>query len=309
MSVSQSLSERRSVSAPAASPWTTTEKRRPARCRGYGQPLSSSAFASSAFLPWVDVGSGLPPSAQTEAIHHQLEHARRLVPVHRRDDHHAVRRHPARVDLVHPVAGLAQRVVRVAPAGPMAERHRRRDASLARMDARGRTRTVMQAEVEQIAPRCPRLRRPRAPASTSRKVFDISPGQVWSLRGRPAISRMRERLAGSCCRRSASMIRSRASSHSTGSSNSGSANPAPARRVRGLLSVLLVVVPGDVEHLRQFQRHRFERRILEVRAKAPIEFLSRQLDVALPFPDTYLHRRPPRESTQTPRNRVPRRSG
>ena len=33
-------------------------------CR-ISQPAISSAFASAGFLPWVDVGSGLPPSAQT----------------------------------------------------------------------------------------------------------------------------------------------------------------------------------------------------------------------------------------------------
>jgi hypothetical protein len=40
---------------------------------------------------------------------------------------------------------------------------------------------------------------------------------------------------GSRCRSSASRMCSRVSSHSTGSSKSGSANPAPAFRLRGLL--------------------------------------------------------------------------
>ena len=65
MSPSQSDSERRKVSVPAESPWTTSEKTRPARWRGKSQPRRSIALALSGSLPDVDVGSGLPPSAQT----------------------------------------------------------------------------------------------------------------------------------------------------------------------------------------------------------------------------------------------------
>lgn len=70
---------------------------------------------------------------------------------------------------------------------------------------------------------------------TSRKVFDISPGQVSSCRAAPQIRRMRLGVEGPRWRRSAAVTASRAASHSTGSSNSGSAKPGPAFRSRGLL--------------------------------------------------------------------------
>ena len=46
-----------------------------------------------------------------KTVDHQFERARRLVPVHRRDDHDAVRCDPALVDFVHPVVGLAERMI------------------------------------------------------------------------------------------------------------------------------------------------------------------------------------------------------
>ena len=58
-----------------------------------------------------------------EAIDHQFQYARRLIPVHRRDDHHALRRDPARIELVHPVIHLAHRVIRIARTRPVTERH------------------------------------------------------------------------------------------------------------------------------------------------------------------------------------------
>src|SRR6185436_16502221 len=67
-----------------------------------------------------------------EAIDHQLQHARRLIPVHGRNDQHAVRRNPARIQLVHPVIHLAHGVIRIARARPVTERHRRGYARLAR---------------------------------------------------------------------------------------------------------------------------------------------------------------------------------
>src|SRR5882672_4724274 len=45
-----------------------------------------------------------------------------------------MRRRPHRIDLVHPILHLAQCMVGIATARPMAERHRGRDASLARID-------------------------------------------------------------------------------------------------------------------------------------------------------------------------------
>jgi hypothetical protein len=65
MSRSQSVNDRRSVSAPSASAWTKIANARPERWRGYGHPFSSIAFALAGSLPRVVVGSGFPPSAQT----------------------------------------------------------------------------------------------------------------------------------------------------------------------------------------------------------------------------------------------------
>jgi hypothetical protein len=69
---------------------------------------------------------GIAAVGADHAVDHQLQRARRLVPVGRRQDDHGVGRHPALVDLGHPVVGLVQRVVRVAGARPMAQRHRAR---------------------------------------------------------------------------------------------------------------------------------------------------------------------------------------
>ena len=52
---------------------------------------------------------------------------------------------------------------------------------------------------------------------TSRQVFELSPGQVCSLRLAPLIRRMRDGVAGSFWRRSASLIRSLAAIQSTDS--------------------------------------------------------------------------------------------
>src|SRR3546814_10957591 len=66
MKRSQSTSERRTLSAPSTSPWT-----RPPRRAGLRGAADRAAAAGSscldflASLPWVDVGSGLPPSAKT----------------------------------------------------------------------------------------------------------------------------------------------------------------------------------------------------------------------------------------------------
>ena len=98
-------------------------------------------WPSPAFLPAVRRRVGIAAVGADQPVDHQLQHARRLVPVDRRDDHHAVRRRPALVDLGHPVVGLVERMVRIAAARPVAQRHRRRHAALARIDARGRSPT------------------------------------------------------------------------------------------------------------------------------------------------------------------------
>jgi hypothetical protein len=105
------------------------------------------------FLRLFAIGGGRIGIASVGAhqpVHHQFQHAWCLIPVHGRDDHDAVRRDPARVDLVHPVVDLTHRVVRIARAGPVAQRHRRGHAGLARKDlpaVLGREQT----QVEQIA--------------------------------------------------------------------------------------------------------------------------------------------------------------
>src|SRR5688572_31957922 len=93
---------------------------------------------------------GIAAVGTDESIDHQLEHARRLVPVHRRYDHHAMRGGPARIDLVHPIVHLPERMVRVARAGPVTERHGGRDAGLAGQDLASVLRGE-DAEVEEVA--------------------------------------------------------------------------------------------------------------------------------------------------------------
>ena len=69
-----------------------------------------------------------------QPVHEQLEHARHLVPVDGRHDDDAVRRGEALVDLGHPVVFLAEAVIGVARARPVAQRHCRRNAPLAWVD-------------------------------------------------------------------------------------------------------------------------------------------------------------------------------
>ena len=92
---------------------------------------------------------GVAAVGADEAVDHELQCARRLVPVHGRQQDHAVSRRPALVDLAHPVVHLVQRMVGVARARPMAQRHRRRHARLAREDAAAVVRCE-QAQVEQV---------------------------------------------------------------------------------------------------------------------------------------------------------------
>jgi len=117
MSVSQSTSERRSVSARRC-------RREPRREMPAGQmprirPASIPAPWPPRLLAVVEVGSGLPPSAQTSrSIIASARSAHDTV--HRRHDHDTVRRDPHRIDLVHPIVGLTERIIRVTTAGPVA---------------------------------------------------------------------------------------------------------------------------------------------------------------------------------------------
>ncbi len=78
---------------------------------------------------------GIAAIRADQAVDHQLQGARRLIPVHRRHDHHAVRGNEARVDLVHPVVDLTEAMVRVAGARPVTQGHRRRDTGFAGKDS------------------------------------------------------------------------------------------------------------------------------------------------------------------------------
>ena len=102
----------------------------------------------------------------------------------------------------------------------MAERHRRRDAGLARVDLLPYSDTRwLRSSTSHSNPRARSMTR-RA-VVTSRNVFDISPGQVSSLREAPQMSRMRDGVSLRSARRPAAWIRRRVSSHSAGSWNSG----------------------------------------------------------------------------------------
>ena len=95
---------------------------------------------------------GIAAVGADQPVHHQLQRRGDLVPVHRRDDHDAVRRHPHRIDVVHPVLRLAERIVRIAGAWPVAERRRGREARLAGMDVapvfRGEPRQVEHLDLD-----------------------------------------------------------------------------------------------------------------------------------------------------------------
>ena len=133
---------------------------------------------------------GVAAVGADQPVHHQLQRRGDLVPVDRRHDHDPVRLDPHRVDLVHPVLRLAQRVVRVAGAGPVAERRGGGEAGLAGVDVAA----VLGGQPAQL--QVPRLARRRA-ATTSRAIsvsrndLDISLGQVCSLRDEPLISSRR----------------------------------------------------------------------------------------------------------------------
>ena len=77
---------------------------------------------------------GIATIGTNQAIDHELQAARHLIPIDGGGDEDAVRGHPFRVDLIHPIVSLAKAVIRIAAARPVTERHGRRDAGLARMN-------------------------------------------------------------------------------------------------------------------------------------------------------------------------------
>ena len=123
-----------------------------AACRGASDSPSPSARA-----PWpspgpcraVEVGSGLPPSAQTSRSIISLSALEVLYQCVGVTMTIAWARDPALVDLVHPVVDLVERVVRIAAARPVAERHRGRHAALAGVDLAAVFRRE-QAQVEEV---------------------------------------------------------------------------------------------------------------------------------------------------------------
>jgi hypothetical protein len=58
-----------------------------------------------------------------QSVNHELEWAGCLVPVHGRQNDDAMRSSPALINFSHPVAGLSLRMVGVATARPVAQRH------------------------------------------------------------------------------------------------------------------------------------------------------------------------------------------
>src|SRR5215468_2225386 len=79
-------------------------------------------------------GVGIASVRADQAVHHQLERRGDLIPVHWRNDHDAVSGDPHWIDLVHPVLGLAERMIGIARAGPVTERSRGGKTRLARMN-------------------------------------------------------------------------------------------------------------------------------------------------------------------------------
>ena len=79
-------------------------------------------------------GIGITVIDADKPVHHELEDTRHLIPVHRHNNHDAVRRHPAQINLIHPVLGLAEVIVRITTARPVTQRHRSRDTGFARIN-------------------------------------------------------------------------------------------------------------------------------------------------------------------------------
>src|SRR5215471_9512994 len=77
---------------------------------------------------------GVSAICANQAVHHELERRRDLIPVHGRDDHDSVRGDPHWIDLVHAILRLTKRIARIAGTRPMTERRRRGEAGFARVD-------------------------------------------------------------------------------------------------------------------------------------------------------------------------------
>jgi len=119
---------------------------------------------------------------------------------------------PALIDLGHPVVGLVERVVGVATARPVAQRHRGGHAALAGMDLAAYSElSRLRSSTSAWMSACSGFSRA---IPSSRKVLDISPGQVPSLRADPQISSTRDGLAGSAQRSCAASMRCFVSAHS-----------------------------------------------------------------------------------------------
>jgi hypothetical protein len=112
--------------------------------------------------------------------------------------------------------------------------------------------------------------------------LDISPGQVWSLREAPQMTRMRERDRGSFWRFSAARSRRRVSSHFDRQRElrvrEAGAGGARARA----LAVFVVALPGHVHDPIDLGTHGVEGRVVETLAQARAELRLAQGHASLP---------------------------
>lgn len=69
---------------------------------------------------------GVTAIGTDQPVNHQLERTCGLIPIDRRDDHHAMGAYPARIERVHPIVDLAERMIGIATAWPMAKWHGRK---------------------------------------------------------------------------------------------------------------------------------------------------------------------------------------
>ena len=160
--------------------------------------LELDLFRELRILAWVG-RIGVAAIGADQPIHHQLQRRRHLIPVHRGEDHDAMGRDPHRIDLIHPVLRLAQRMVRIAGARPVAKRAAVEKHALHGRMFRPYSETTRDRSRISSSHGCRSSIACRA-ICTSRQVLDISPGQVCWVRGEQLISRIRRGALASSCR-------------------------------------------------------------------------------------------------------------
>src|SRR5262249_44133883 len=110
MKQSQSEKLRRTLSAPSTPPWHTAEEQTALQMPRIVPAFELDPLGQLRVLALRAGGVGIASVRADQAVHHQLERRRDLIPVHRRNDHDAVSGDPHWIDLVHPVLGLAERM-------------------------------------------------------------------------------------------------------------------------------------------------------------------------------------------------------